>query len=89
MRPQESLHDRLMNAGAELVVKTVRSIIDGNYKEIRQSDLTGKFAELKTAPKITTEDCRITWDKSASEIYNFIRGLNPSSGSLVGVDTKK
>jgi methionyl-tRNA formyltransferase len=71
------LHDRLMHAGAELVVKTVRSIIDGNYKETRQSELSGKFPELKTAPKITTEDCRIAWDKSVDEIYNFIRGLSP------------
>ena len=71
------LHDRLMNTGATLVVKTVRNIMAGKYEETRQSELTGKFSELKTAPKITTEDCRIHWDKSAKMIYNFIRGLSP------------
>jgi methionyl-tRNA formyltransferase len=71
------LHDRLMKIGAELVVKTVRSIEDANYKEIRQSELTDKFMELKTAPKITTEGCLINWDRPAAEIYNFIRGLSP------------
>jgi methionyl-tRNA formyltransferase len=71
------LHDRLMKIGAELVVKTVRSIKDANYKEIRQSQLTDKFLELKSAPKIGTEDCRINWDRPAQGIYNFIRGLSP------------
>lgn len=71
------LHDRLMKIGADLVVKTVRSIEDANYKEINQSELTGKLIELKTAPKITTEGCRINWDRPAEEIFNFIRGLSP------------
>jgi methionyl-tRNA formyltransferase len=71
------LHERLMKIGAELVVKTVRSIADSNYKEIRQYELADKFPELKTAPKINTEGCRIIWDSPAREIYNFIRGLSP------------
>jgi methionyl-tRNA formyltransferase len=71
------LHDRLMRAGAELVIKTVKSIIEANYKEIKQSELSGKFLELRTAPKITTEGCRINWDRPVADIYNFIRGLSP------------
>lgn len=72
------LHDRLMKAGSVLVVKTVRSIFDGSYKEINQSGLMAKIQELKTAPKISSEDCRINWERPASEIFNFIRGLSPS-----------
>jgi methionyl-tRNA formyltransferase len=71
------LHDRLMKTGAELVIKTVRSIIDGTYKETSQSDLTGRYQELITAPKITPEYCRINWERSAKELFNFIRGLSP------------
>ncbi len=71
------LHNRLMKIGADLVVKTVKSIIDASYKEIIQSELTGNFVELKAAPKIGTEDCLINWDRPALEIYNFIRGLSP------------
>jgi len=71
------LHDRLMHVGAKLVVKTVRSIADGNYSEISQSELTGKHPVLRLAPKITTEDCRINWDSNAGSIFNFIRGLSP------------
>jgi len=71
------LHDRLMKIGADLVVKTVKSITDASYKEIRQSELTGNFVELKTAPKITTADCLINWNRPVVKIYNFIRGLSP------------
>jgi methionyl-tRNA formyltransferase len=71
------LHDRLMHVGAALVSKTVRSIADGNYSEISQSELIGQHPVLKLAPKITTEDCRINWDDNAGSIFNFIRGLSP------------
>jgi methionyl-tRNA formyltransferase len=71
------LHDRLMRTGAALVVRTVRSIADGNYSEISQSGLISKHPVLRPAPKITTEDCRINWDNSAGAIFNFIRGLSP------------
>jgi methionyl-tRNA formyltransferase len=71
------LHDRLMHLGATLVVKTVRSIMDGNYSETSQSELLAKDSVLKSAPKITTEDCRINWDNNVKDIYNLIRGLSP------------
>jgi methionyl-tRNA formyltransferase len=71
------LHDRLMHTGAELVIKTVKSIIDGTCLETSQSELIGLDTELKPAPKITTEDCRINWNNSAGAIFNFIRGLSP------------
>jgi methionyl-tRNA formyltransferase len=71
------LNDRLMKTGAELVVKTVYSIINGSYKEISQSELSVRSAELKTAPKISYDDCRINWDRPARELHNFIRGLSP------------
>ena len=71
------LHDRLMQTGAALVVKTVRSIINGNYSLTDQSELITGDTVLKSAPKITTEDCRINWNCNAKDIYNLIRGLSP------------
>ena len=67
------LHDKLMETGAELLVRTVTAIGQGNYKE--QPQETG--AELKTAPKIFKEDCLINWNQPAEKIYNLIRGLSP------------
>jgi methionyl-tRNA formyltransferase len=68
-----TMHDKLMILGADLVLKTVRSIEDGNYPQIDQEE----FQELKSAPKIFKEDCKIDWSKPAVQIQNFIRGLSP------------
>ena len=67
------LHDKLMNVGADLLVKTVTAIAEGNYKEQPQpqSDV------LKHAPKIFKEDCKIDWNKTSEEVFNLIRGLSP------------
>ncbi|MEO3404580.1 methionyl-tRNA formyltransferase [Mucilaginibacter sp. CAU 1740] len=70
------LHDRLMNKGAGILVKTVKAIESGRYNEHPQAALT-EGAELKHAPKIFKEDCLIDWTQSAISIYNKIRGLSP------------
>ena len=72
-----TLHDRLMIMGAQLVLKTVDTILEGNVQPIPQDELFRDISELKAAPKIFKEDCQVDWNKSAREIYNFIRGLSP------------
>lgn len=67
------IHDKLMNIGAELVVKTVKKIANGNVVEIPQMD----DGELLPAPKIFKDDCKINWNSSASKIHNLIRGMSP------------
>ncbi len=67
------LHDKLMNVGAGLLVRTVTAIVSGNYEEQPQPE----SEELKHAPKIFKEDCLINWNQSAATIYNHIRGLSP------------
>ncbi len=67
-----TVHDRLMEIGADLVLKTVRAIEADNYPQVPQPDV-----EIKHAPKIFKEDCEIIWKKSSEEIHNFIRGLSP------------
>lgn len=69
------LHDRLMEIGANLVLKTTQAIKSGNVKTTAQEKLIDE--EIKTAPKIFRDDCKINWVKSAKEIYNHIRGLSP------------
>jgi len=73
----ESLHDRLMLMGADLVVKTTDAIIQGIAPSVPQSELIQHNAELKSAPKLFKETCRINWNQSAKKIRNFIRGLSP------------
>jgi len=71
------LHDKLMIIGAELVLKTVRSIENSNYQPIPQHILTDDISLLKNAPKIFKKNCRINWNDKANNIYNHIRGLCP------------
>jgi methionyl-tRNA formyltransferase len=60
-----------------LLVRTVRAIAGGDPPLIDQASLAGNYDELKTAPKIHTEDCRVDWDQDAAVVYNHIRGLSP------------
>lgn len=70
------LHDLLMIKGANLLLRTVNSIAEGNYKAIAQNKIETK-KELHPAPKIFKEDCRINWSAKGSKIHNLIRGLSP------------
>ena len=77
--PEETageLYDELMTVGADLLLKTIDAVIDGTVKSIPQSEIKVD-GELLPAPKIFTETCKIDWNKSATEIHNFIRGLAP------------
>jgi methionyl-tRNA formyltransferase len=69
------LHDRLMTLGASLVLKTVKAIGNGNI--IPQDQQLFEMAELRTAPKIFKEDCRIDWEQNVTNVCNLIRGLSP------------
>lgn len=72
-----SLHDKLMVEGARLVKRTVDAIEAGNCPETDQDLLINPVVQLKTAPKIFKEDCKINWTKPAIETHNLIRGLSP------------
>jgi methionyl-tRNA formyltransferase len=70
------VHDRLMEIGARLVIETVDAIAGGNIKPIPQSELIDR-GQIKHAPKIFKEDCKIDWTKDAETARNLIRGLSP------------
>ncbi|WKK59942.1 methionyl-tRNA formyltransferase [Sphingobacterium sp. BN32] len=82
-----TVHDKLMNLGAALIVKTVAAIKQGTVSPIPQSGLI-KESEIKHAPKIFKEDCQIDWDRDNSTIYNFIRGLSPYPTAFTHLDNK-
>ncbi|MDF3076204.1 MAG: methionyl-tRNA formyltransferase [Sphingobacteriaceae bacterium] len=70
------IHDKLMQTGAQLLVKTVKAIEAGDYQEMPQPS-TADGAELKHAPKIFKEDCQVNWCQPAKKVYDHIRGLSP------------
>jgi methionyl-tRNA formyltransferase len=73
----ETLHDRMMEAGAQLVVETIEKIRLGKVEAVEQSKFIKKNEVLYTAPKIFKEFCHINWALSSREVYDFIRGLSP------------
>ncbi len=73
-----SVHDRLMQLGKGLVLRTVDLIIDCENKGIAlPTTPQPEIAELRPAPKIFKETCQIDFSKTGQEIHNFVRGLSP------------
>ena len=74
-----NIHDRLMTLGAALVLETVDLIIthEGRIETIPQENLYKASSDLRPAPKIYKDTCRINWRQPAKTIYDFIRGLSP------------
>ncbi|WP_027376738.1 methionyl-tRNA formyltransferase [Kaistella palustris] len=68
-----SLHDRLMEMGAGLVVKTLDGLAENTIHEKPQPQVE----HPKNAFKIFKEDTRINWDQSSETVHNFIRGMSP------------
>jgi len=73
----ETVHDRLMLLGADMVLETVDAIIAGTVHPIPQDQLLTAGEQPTPAPKIFKDTCRIDWTWPAERIYNHIRGLSP------------
>lgn len=79
------LHDKLMTTGAELMIETLEGIQKNSLTEKPQV----YSPDLKTAPKIFPETCRINWEKDPESIYDLIRGLSPYPGAYTFLNGKK
>ena len=78
-----SLHDKLMTAGAEIAVQTLRDIEHDQVHSFPQPALKN----LKPAPKIFREDMLIDWNDSAERVCDKIRGLSPYPGAFTRLHT--
>jgi methionyl-tRNA formyltransferase len=82
-----SLHDKLMDIGSQLVLKTVALIEKGHPKTVPQKNID----TLKTAHKLNKDNSKIDWQQSLNTIHNHIRGLSPFPGAwctlINGTDT--
>lgn len=79
-----TIHDRLMEIGKQLVVKT----LDGLENDTLQAMPQNEIEELKPAPKIFKEDCKINWKQSIEAIHNQIRGLSPYPAAWTKINGK-
>lgn len=80
-----TLHDKLMTAGAALIVDTLHQLEKGHVAEKPQIVLD----EYKHAPKLFTETCLIDWNHTTEHVYNLIRGLSPYPAAFTIVKDKK
>lgn len=71
-----SLHDRLMEKGAELLFETLKQIKTGHAPRISQDHTQATFAY-----KLTKEDAYVDFSRPAAELVNLIRGMNPWPGA--------
>ncbi|MCK5076621.1 MAG: methionyl-tRNA formyltransferase [Calditrichia bacterium] len=78
------LHDRLLEAGSELLLNTVNSLEEGTVTA--KTQLEGSF---KKAPKIDREVMEINWDKNVEEVKNQIHGLSPYPAAFTHYKDKK
>lgn len=70
-----TLHDKLMNAGTDLVIETIERIASGAIAPVDQQTIEPQV--IRDAPKIFKETCRIDWSVSCDTIRNLVRGLSP------------
>ncbi len=71
------LHDRMMDLGAALVLKSLEKIARGQTRGQPQRS----SHDHPSAPKIFRADCLIDWQKEPAVLHNFIRGLSPYPGA--------
>jgi len=72
-----TLHDKMSEQGAEVVMKTVEMIESGNFTLQEQDN-----SKASPAPKITNEIRHINWNRTSAEVHNLIRGLSPYPGAF-------
>ena len=77
-----SLYEKLKKVGGMLIVETLEKIADGFINREKQSD------DFSMAPMIEKSMGNIDWNKSAVEIRNLVRGLNPMPGAFTHLDDK-
>jgi len=78
-----TVYDALMHLGASICLDTLRAIVDtdGHPATQPQSTLATGSDQLKAAPKLFKDNCRIDWTQTAERVSNFIRGLSPQPGA--------
>jgi len=71
------LAERLATVAAEIVLDDLRAAVDGELHAVPQDEAFATYA-----PKLSKEDGRIDWRRSASEVHAHVRGMTPWPGAL-------
>ena len=79
-----SIHDQMMELGAEAILETVKLIETGKVTMTPQDPQL-----VSKAPKIFHEDCQIDFNQPARDVFNFIRGLSPYPGAWTYINDEE
>ncbi len=80
------LHDTLMEKGATLVLRSIKKIEEDKVTLTEQNKLLNN-TEVKHAPKIFKDTCKINWNNKVETIFNLIRGLSPYPCAFTNLHT--
>jgi methionyl-tRNA formyltransferase len=86
IHPEENagdIHDKMMELGAKVILKTVKAIEKGNVTFTKQDN-----SLVSKAPKLNSDNCQIDFCDSTVNIFNKIRGLSPYPGAFTYIDDK-
>lgn len=87
-----TVHDKMKDIGAEVLVETVKGLADGSITERPQTSFRSdgnRQTVLKHAPKIFTETCQLDFTKTTQEVFNLVRGLSPYPAAFTFLHGKK
>ncbi len=77
-----TLHEKVKTTGAKLVLKTIQALNYGQIIPVSQETMIENHENLKKAPKIYKDDCRINWNRPCEQVVNHIHGLSPLPGAF-------
>jgi len=80
----DSVYEKMSQLGADLLIKTLPSIISGTNKRIKQVE-----SEVTFGYNITKEEEKIDFNKNARKIHNHIRGLSSVPGAYCFLEGKR
>ncbi|MBR2724233.1 MAG: methionyl-tRNA formyltransferase [Ruminococcus sp.] len=78
------LFDRLAESGADLLLETLELLEKGEAPRIPQDESLATYASM-----LSKDMCIIDWSKSADEVHNLVRGLNPWPVALTTLNGKR
>ena len=78
------LHDRLAGLGAELLLRNLAAIVNGDLEAVAQDDSQGSYAA-----KIGKQDAVLDWRRSAQELKRLVRAYNPVPGAWFDLDGQR
>ncbi len=78
------LYDRLKYVGADLLLKSIRAVEQGDYSLQMQDN-----SLVSHAPKIFHQDCQIDFSQTTKKVHDFIRGMSPFPAAWTTLDEQK